>query len=78
MKKLILIVIVLVAIGAGLGAYYIRKGGAEPQVTTLQLTRGDVIDQVGATGTLQATITVQVGTQVSGIVDEFTPTSTRS
>jgi HlyD family secretion protein len=71
MKKLILIVIVLVAIGAGLGAYYIRKGGAEPQVTTLQLTRGDVIDQVGATGTLQATITVQVGTQVSGIVDEL-------
>ncbi len=71
MKKLILIVIVLVAIGAGLGAYYIRKGGADPQVTTLQLTRGDVIDQVGATGTLQATITVQVGTQVSGIVDEL-------
>ena len=37
----------------------------------MQLTRGDVIDQVGATGTLQATITVQVGTQVSGIVDEL-------
>ena len=71
MKKLILIVIVLVAVGAGLGAYYIRRGGADPQVTTLQLTRGDVIDQVGATGTLQATITVQVGTQVSGIVDEL-------
>ena len=71
MKKLILIVLVLVAIGAGAGAYYIRKGGAEPQVTTLQLTRGDVIDQVGATGTLQAVTTVQVGTQVSGIVQEL-------
>jgi len=71
MKKLILIVLVLVAIGAGAGAYYIRGRGGEPQVSTLQLTRGDVIDQVGATGTLQAVITVQVGTQVSGIVDEM-------
>jgi HlyD family secretion protein len=71
MKKLILIVLVLVAIGAGAGAYYIRGRGGEPQVSTLQLTRGDLIDQVGATGTLQAVITVQVGTQVSGIVDEL-------
>jgi HlyD family secretion protein len=71
MRKLILIVLVLVAIGAGAGAYYIRGRGGEPQVSTLQVTRGDVIDQVGATGTLQAVITVQVGTQVSGIVDEL-------
>jgi HlyD family secretion protein len=71
MKKLILIVLVLVAIGAGAGAYYIKKGGPEPQVTTLQITRGDVIDQVGATGTLQAVTTVQVGTQVSGIVQDL-------
>ena len=70
MKKLILIVLVLVAIGAGAGAYYIKRSGPEPQVTTLQLSRGDVIDQVGATGTLQAVDTVQVGTQVSGIVEE--------
>ena len=71
MKKLILIVLVLVAIGVGAGAYYIKKGGPEPQVTTLQVTRGDVIDQVGATGTLQAVTTVQVGTQVSGIVQDL-------
>jgi HlyD family secretion protein len=71
MKKLILIVLVLVAIGAGAGAYYIRRGGPEPQVTTLPLTRGDVIDQVGATGTLQAVTTVQVGTQVSGIIQDL-------
>ncbi len=71
MKKLILIVLVLVAIGAGAGAYYIKRSGPEPQVTTLQLSRGDVIDQVGATGTLQAVVTVQVGTQVSGIVEEM-------
>jgi HlyD family secretion protein len=71
MKKLILIVLVLVAIGVGAGAYYMKRGGPEPQVTTLPLSRGEVIDQVGATGTLQAVITVQVGTQVSGTVDEL-------
>jgi len=71
MKKLILIVLVLVAIGVGAGAYYIKRGGPEAQVTTLPITRGEVIDQVGATGTLQAVTTVQVGTQVSGTVDEL-------
>jgi len=71
MKKLISIIIVLVVVGAGVGAYYYKKGGAEPTVTTLQVSRGDIIDQVGATGTLQAVTTVQVGTQVSGIVQDL-------
>ncbi len=71
MKKLTTIIIVLVAIGAGGAAYYARRGGPEPTVTTLQLSRGDVVDQVGATGTLQAVTTVQVGTQVSGTIDEL-------
>ncbi len=71
MKKLIVIIIVLVAVGAGAGAYYIRKGGPEPQVTTAQISRGDIVDTVGATGTLEAVTTVQVGTQVSGTVQEL-------
>jgi HlyD family secretion protein len=71
MKKLITIIIVLIAIGAVGAAYYVRRGGPEPTVTTLQISRGDVVDQVGATGTLQAVTTVQVGTQVSGTVDEL-------
>jgi HlyD family secretion protein len=71
MKKLITIIIVLIAIGAGGAAYYVRRSGPEPTVTTLQISRGDVVDQVGATGTLQAVTTVQVGTQVSGTIDEL-------
>jgi len=71
MKKLISIIVVLVVIGAGVGAYYYKKSGPEPTVTTLQVSRGDIIDQVGATGTLQAVTTVQVGTQVSGIVQDL-------
>ncbi len=71
MKKLIVIIVVLVAVGAGAGAYYIRKSGPEPQVTTAQISRGDIVDTVGATGTLEAVTTVQVGTQVSGTVQEL-------
>jgi HlyD family secretion protein len=68
MKKLTLVILVLVAIGAGLGAYYRLNGKQEPQVTTQAISRGDIVQTVGATGTLQAVTTVQVGTQVSGTV----------
>ena len=74
MKKLITIIIVLIAIGAVGGAYYVRRGGPEPTVSTLQISRGDVVDQVGATGTLQAVTTVK-GKQVCYLQsgEELTP-----
>jgi HlyD family secretion protein len=71
MKKLIWIVVLLVAVGAGGAVFYANRGDKEPQVTTLKVSRGDVIDSVGATGTLQAVTTVTVGTQVSGIVKDM-------
>ena len=37
-----------------------------------------MLDVVGATGTLQAVTTVQVGSQVSGTIQRCTPTSTRA
>src|SRR6266487_2569203 len=66
MKRAITILLLVAAIGAGAGAYYIRRGGPEVQVQTTPVTRGDIVDTVGATGTLQAVTTVQVGSQVSG------------
>jgi HlyD family secretion protein len=71
MKKLIIIIIVLVAVGVGAGAMYMRRGGPEPKVDTLQITRGEIADVVPATGTLEAVTTVDVGTQVSGMVQEL-------
>ena len=71
MKKLITIVVLLIAIGAGGAFYYANRGEKEPTVTTLKTSRGDIVDGVGATGTLQAVTTVTVGTQVSGIVQEM-------
>jgi HlyD family secretion protein len=39
-----------------------------PALATTTVTRGDVIEAVDATGTLQAVTTVQVGTQISGTI----------
>ena len=50
MKKLILTIIVLACLGGVVAAYYMTRSAPEPTVATLQLTRGDVIDSVGATG----------------------------
>ena len=38
---------------------------------TAQVTRGDIVDVVSATGTLEAVTTVEVGTQVGGIIQEL-------
>jgi HlyD family secretion protein len=66
MKRAVIGFLIVLAIGAGAGAYYIRRGGTEPVVNRSPITRGDIVDTVGATGTLQAVNTVQVGSQVSG------------
>ena len=67
MKKIVAAVLLLGAIGGG-GYWYYRysKTPTAPTVTTAAVTRGDIVETVGATGTLQAVTTVQVGSQVSG------------
>ena len=45
-----------------------RGRDKEVQYTTAAVDRGDIVDVVGATGTLQAVTTVQVGSQVSGTI----------
>ncbi|MBD92739.1 MAG: hypothetical protein CL482_00570 [Acidobacteria bacterium] len=71
MKKLL---VVIVLVGAGITAYgYLGFNTTEfvPDVSTVTLARGDVVDTVGATGALEAVTTVQVGSQVSGIIEEL-------
>ena len=66
MKRGVIGLLIVAAVGAGAGAYYMKRGGPEVQIVTAPITRGDIVDTVGATGTLQAVTTVQVGSQVSG------------
>jgi HlyD family secretion protein len=66
MKRALIGLLIVAAVGAGAGAYYARRGGPDLEITTAPITRGDIVDTVGATGTLQAVTTVLVGSQVSG------------
>jgi HlyD family secretion protein len=72
MKKLIitLIVVVIVA-GSAIGAYRYTHPPVEPEVNTVGITRGDIVQQVGATGSIEAVTTVDVGTQVNGVIKEM-------
>src|SRR6187399_135898 len=72
MRKTLLIVVALAVLGAGGYAYYRYSQKPEaPTITMAKVTRGDVVETVGATGTLQAVTTVQVGTQVSGTIESL-------
>jgi HlyD family secretion protein len=66
MKRALIGLLIVLAIGAGAGAIYVRRGGPEIQFIRSPISRGDIVDTVGASGTLQAVTTVQVGSQVSG------------
>ena len=52
-------------------AFAWRRNGAELTFSTVNVDRGDILDVVGATGTLEAVVTVQVGSQVSGTIQSL-------
>ena len=69
MKKLIPIILILAA--AGGGAYYDYSSSQvveKPTVTQVSISQGDITEVVQATGSLAATRTYNVGSQVSGTV----------
>ncbi|MCX7981301.1 MAG: efflux RND transporter periplasmic adaptor subunit [Syntrophales bacterium] len=72
-KKLIKISIILliVFIAAGVGLYFLRTGKSKNLFRTEKVTRGDIVAQVTATGTINAVVTVLVGTQVSGTISQI-------
>ncbi len=67
MKKVIIGVVVVIILAAV--AFLLFRGKRnEPQYRTEKVTKGDIVMSVTATGTVNAVITVQVGTQVSGTI----------
>jgi HlyD family secretion protein len=69
MKKRVLIIGIVVALIVLVGAFFFaRRGSAEPKFRKGKIDKGDVVATVTATGTLSAVTTVQVGSQVSGII----------
>ncbi|HKS83102.1 MAG TPA: efflux RND transporter periplasmic adaptor subunit [Candidatus Acidoferrales bacterium] len=66
MRKWLIPALVLIAIGVA--AYLGLNRGTGIQNFTAKVERGDINDVVEATGTINAIITVQVGSQVSGSI----------
>ena len=67
-KKAASLVVLATTVGVALYVYTVRTASPQANVITQALSRGDIVEAVQATGTLQAVETVQVGTQVSGVV----------
>ena len=70
MRRIIVIVLVLAAAGFGAWRWKESRAAAPVSYRLVEVTQGDLQSVVAATGNLQPVVTVQVGTQVSGIVDE--------
>ena len=68
-KRIVIIVILLLMIaGAGFGYWRMGMSGKESSYTTVPVSRSNVTQVVSSTGTLQAVVTVLVGSQVSGTI----------
>jgi HlyD family secretion protein len=73
MRRILFIVIAIVAFGGGI-AYYQLGAEAAPTLVTAPVTRGPVVQKVEATGTVQPVDSVEVGSQVTGTVNGLTAT----
>lgn len=65
-----IVVLALLVIGGVVGGYYYWRGRGEkiPEFTTITVARGDVIQAVTATGDLQPVTTIDISSQISGLV----------
>ena len=74
MTRILVGLVVLALLGAG-AWYYVRhqqaSGSSQTRFRTVKLERGEVVEGVNASGTIQPFKSVQVGTQVSGVVEKL-------
>ncbi|MEW6336576.1 MAG: efflux RND transporter periplasmic adaptor subunit [Acidobacteriota bacterium] len=71
MKRWMLIAGVVLVAGATTALFATRKSSDGPSYRLVAVERGSIDSVVSATGTLSAVTTVQVGTQVSGLIKEL-------
>ena len=72
-KKKIILIAVSIAVVAGAGFWLFGSSKAQHKVTyeTAVVTRGEISESIAATGTIEPVTEVEVGTQVSGIIDKI-------
>ncbi|HSE88195.1 MAG TPA: efflux RND transporter periplasmic adaptor subunit [Candidatus Binatia bacterium] len=67
----VLLIAILVLAGTGYGFWRWGSSPKESPYVTMPVQRGNVSQVVSSTGTLQAVVTVLVGSQVSGTIDKL-------
>jgi HlyD family secretion protein len=73
MKKSLFFLVVIGLVGL-IGFHYWRTASAaRPEFRTLQVTRGDLLVAVSATGTVEPVETIDVGTRINGMIKNFGP-----
>ena len=72
MKRFITLIVVALLLGAGVWGYlYAQSRNSSPKYRVAVVERGPLTAAVSATGSLNAVVTVQVGSQVSGQIKEL-------
>lgn len=71
MRKLLVAVPVIGLIVGGVAYFAFSRGADAPTFRTAKVERGAIVSAVSASGTLAAVVTVQVGSQISGLVKEI-------
>jgi HlyD family secretion protein len=72
MKRNILYGVVILLVLGTTGYFFLWNGSSgEVKYRTEKVTRGDIVQQVRATGTINPVQTVEVGSQVSGIIEKI-------
>ncbi len=70
-RALAAVALPLLALAGGLAWYFQRQSvNKGPEYVTAPIARADITQAVTATGTLEPVITVDVGSQISGIIDK--------
>lgn len=71
MKKTIIFVAALSVAGLAVWFFLLRESNQAVKYKTAKIEKGPIESKVSATGTLNAVVTVQVGSQVSGTIKEL-------
>ncbi len=71
MKKLIFFIVITALAGGGGWWWWQNKNDEEIAYQTSAVTRGDLVQSVTATGTLNPVLNVQVGSQISGNIQKL-------
>src|SRR3972149_2345503 len=66
-----LLTLIFVLVVAGISLWFFRRGASAVEYITAAVERGSIRNVVNATGTVQALLTVLVGSQASGQVESL-------